>query len=401
MTAASDLAPAGLAMPSWPDLDGSFILFVHGFITFTGEKMSKSRGTGISPQDYIDRGLNPEWLRYYIAAKLNARVEDLDFNPDDFIARVNSDLIGKYVNIASRAASFITKHFAGQCGTPSESEQARAQRLSFARSTADEAAKLYDAREYGRVLRDVMRIADGINEAFDAAQPWLLAKDSDKRDALQTVCSQALSGFQLLTVLLAPVLPQVASRVAHEMFGLDRDFMWADAWAEPVAIKPYRHLMSRIDPKQIDALLEGRSTAAATPQAVPAAQHTEANVATAPTGTSADPAANGTISINDFAKIDLRIAKIVNAEHVDGAARLLKLTLDVGEAGHRTVFAGIKSAYDPAQLIGRLTPMVLNLAPRKMKFGLSEGMVLAASGEDAGIFILSPDAGAKPGMRVK
>ena len=161
MTAASDLAPAGLAMPSWPDLDGSFILFVHGFITFTGEKMSKSRGTGISPQDYIDRGLNPEWLRYYIAAKLNARVEDLDFNPDDFIARVNSDLIGKYVNIASRAASFITKHFAGQCGTPSESEQARAQRLSFARSTADEAAKLYDAREYGRVLRDVMRIADG------------------------------------------------------------------------------------------------------------------------------------------------------------------------------------------------------------------------------------------------
>ncbi len=376
-------------------------VFVHGFLTFTGEKMSKSRGAGISPQDYIERGLNPEWLRYYIAAKLNARVEDLDFNPDDFVARVNSDLIGKYVNIASRAASFITKHFDGSCGTPSESDQARVQRLSLARNTADEAAKLYDAREYGRVLRDVMRIADGINEAFDAAQPWLLAKDSDKRDALQTVCSQALSGFQLLTVLLAPVLPQVASRVAHEMFGLDRDFMWADAWAEPVAIKPYRHLMSRIDPKQIDALLEGRSTAAATPQAVPAAQHTEANVATAPTGTSADPAANGTISINDFAKIDLRIAKIVNAEHVDGAAKLLKLTLDVGEARHRTVFAGIKSAYDPAQLIGRLTPMVLNLAPRKMKFGLSEGMVLAASGEDAGIFILSPDAGAKPGMRVK
>ena len=377
-------------------------VFVHGFLTFTGEKMSKSRGAGISPQDYIERGLNPEWLRYYIAAKLNARVEDLDFNPDDFVARVNSDLIGKYINIASRAASFITKYFDGRCGTPSESEQARVQRLGFARSTADEAAKLYDAREYGRVLRDVMRIADGINEAFDAAQPWMLAKDPDKRDTLQTVCSQTLQGFQLLTVLLAPVLPQVASRVAREMFGRDRDLAWTDAWTEPAAIKPYRHLLSRIDPKQMDALLEGRSPAVATlPQAAPATQDVAVNVASTPARAAVDPASNGTITIDDFAKIDLRIAKIVNAEHVDGAAKLLKLTLDVGEAGQRTVFAGIKSAYDPAQLIGRLTPMVLNLAPRKMKFGMSEGMVLAASDEDAGIFILSPDAGAKPGMRVK
>ena len=376
-------------------------VFVHGFLTFTGEKMSKSRGAGISPQDYIDRGLNPEWLRYYIAAKLNAKVEDLDFNPDDFVARVNSDLIGKYINIASRAASFVTKHFDGRCGTPSESEQARVQRLGFARSTADEAAQLYDAREYGRVLRDVMRIADGINEAFDAAKPWMLARDPSKRDPLQTICSQTLQGFQLLAVMLAPVLPKVASRVAREMFGRDRDFTWTDAWTEPLAIKPYRHLMSRIDPKQIDALLEGRGAVVPTfPQAA-ATQDVDEKVAGTPASAAADPAANGTITIDDFAKIDLRIAKIVNAEHVDGATKLLKLTLDVGEARHRTVFAGIKSAYDPTQLIGRLTPMVLNLAPRKMKFGLSEGMVLAASGEDAGIFILSPDAGAKPGMRVK
>jgi len=377
-------------------------VFVHGFLAFTGEKMSKSRGTGISPQDYIDRGLNPEWLRYYIAAKLNAKVEDLDFNPDDFVARVNSDLIGKYVNIASRAANFLTKHFDGICRTPNETEQARAQRLTVARTTAEEAAKLYDAREYGRVLRDVMRMADAINEAFDAAQPWLLAKDPSQREALQTICSQTLSGFQLLTVLLAPVLPQVASRVSREMFGRDRDLVWPDAWTDPVAIKPYRHLLSRIDPKQIDALLEGRSAAAAAAlQTTRTAEAAEAQDTSKPTSAVADPAGNGTITIDDFAKIDLRIARIVNAEHVDGAAKLLKLTLDVGEAGQRTVFAGIKSAYDPKQLIGRLTPMVLNLAPRKMKFGLSEGMVLAASGEDAGIYILSPDGGAKPGMRVK
>jgi len=377
-------------------------VFVHGFLAVTGEKMSKSRGTGISPQDYIARGLNPEWLRYYIAAKLNARVEDIDFNPDDFVARVNSDLIGKYVNIASRAAHFITKHFDGRCGTPSESVEALSHRLSAARSAAEEAAKLYDAREYGRVLRDAMRFADGINEAFDAAQPWMLAKDPDQRDALQTICSQALAGFQLLTVLLAPVLPQVASTVAREMFGRDRDFVWNDAWTEPVAVKPYRHLMSRIDQKQMDTLLEGRSAAVATlPQPPAAKQPVEEQATSVPTREAVAPGVNNTISIDDFAKIDLRIAKIVNAEHVDGAAKLLKLTLDVGEAGHRTVFAGIKSAYDPTQLVGRLTPMVLNLAPRKMKFGLSEGMVLAASGEEAGIFILSPDAGAKPGMRVK
>ncbi len=366
-------------------------VFVHGFLTALGEKMSKSRGTGISPDFYLDLGLNSEWLRYYIAAKLNAKVEDIDFNPDDFVARVNSDLIGKYVNIASRAAPFLTRHFDGRLGTPSDTAVRRAQHMETAKHEALEAAQLYGAREFGKVLREAMRIADGINEAFDAAEPWLLAKDPAKRDQLQTVCSKALQGFQLLSVVLAPVLPAVASRVARELFGLDRDFVWADAWAVPTSIRPYQHLMARIDRKLIDALLEGPK-APAGPKAQPPASAS---------GEAAATSAVAPISIDDFAKIDLRIARIVNAEHVEGADKLLKLTLDVGDARQRTVFAGIKAAYRPEELIGRLTPMVANLAPRKMKFGLSEGMVLAASGDGPGIYLLSPDSGAQPGMRIK
>ena len=361
-------------------------IFVHGFITFSGEKMSKSRGTGISPDVYLDLGLNPEWLRYYLAAKLNGKVEDLDFNPDDFLARVNSDLVGKYVNIASRAANFITKGFGGKLATPAESENDRANRLTIAQMESEAARANYEAREYGRVLRDAMRIADRINEAFDAAQPWLLAKDPTKREALQTICSQSLQGFQLLTVLLAPVLPATASRVAREFFGLDRDFVWSDAWREPTTVAPYAHLLSRLEPKQIDALLEGPKSVAAT-AAAPEAKPTSAGEAT--------------IGIDDFAKVDLRIARIVDAEAVGGADKLLKLTLDVGEGRHRTVFAGIKAAYRPEDLVGRLTPVVANLAPRKMKFGISEGMVLAASGDGPGIYLLAPDDGATPGMRVK
>jgi methionyl-tRNA synthetase len=368
-------------------------VYVHGFITFSGEKMSKSRGTGISPDVYLDLGLNPEWLRYYLAAKLNAKVEDLDFNPDDFIARVNSDLVGKYVNIASRAATFITRHFEGRLATPGESDAERADRLTLAQMEAQAARESYEAREFGRVLREAMRIADRINEAFDAAQPWLLAKDPARRDALQTVCSRSLQGFQLLTVLLAPVLPAVASRVARELFGLERDFVWSDAWKEPLAVRPYRHLITRIDPKQVEALLEAPKAmvAAASPASVPSSGSPAAE----------EPAARAQITVDDFAKLDLRIARIVNAENVDGADKLLRLTLDAGEGRHRTVFAGIKSAYRPEDLIGRLTPMVANLAPRRMKFGLSEGMVLAASGDGPGIFLLAPDQGALPGMRVK
>jgi methionyl-tRNA synthetase len=389
---------------------------VHGFITFSGEKMSKSRGTGISPDVYLDLGLDPEWLRYYLAAKLNSRVEDIDFNPDDFVARVNSDLIGKYVNIASRAAPFLTRHFDGQLGTPAESASDRANRLTIAQTDAELARANYEVREFGRVLRDAMRIADRLNEAFDAAEPWVLARDPSARDRLQTVCSQALHGFQLLTVMLAPVLPGVASRVARELFGLGREFAWSDAWRDPQAVRPFKHLMQRIDPKQIDALLEGpqataRSAAgkaltahsggsakpvvgAITPPSAPAA------VAAAVSSEAGTPA---TIGIDDFAKVDLRIARIVAAEAVEGADKLVRLTLDVGEDRHRNVFAGIKSAYRPEDLVGRLTPMVANLAPRKMKFGVSEGMVLAASAPDdgSGVFLLEPQAGAAPGMRVK
>jgi methionyl-tRNA synthetase len=379
-------------------------IFVHGFITFQSEKMSKSRGTGISPQRYIELGLDPEWLRYYLGAKLNARVEDLDFSPDDFVARVNSDLIGKYVNIASRAANFITRYFGGALATPAESDAERANRLATAQLEAEATRANYDAREFGKAMRDVMRIADRINESFDAAQPWLLAKDATKRAALQTVCSQALQGFQFLSVMLAPVLPGVASRVAREVFGLDRDFVWRDAWGEPARINAYKHLMTRIDPAQVDALL-GIEPVAVTSHPAPAtakrATPGAPSVAASAGGRAAEPGTATQITIDDFAKVDLRIARIVAAEAVDGADKLVRLTLDVGEAKPRTVFAGIKSAYAPEALVGRLTPMVANLAPRKMRFGLSEGMVLAASGEGPGIYLLAPDSGAMPGMRVK
>ncbi len=362
-------------------------VFVHGFITFNSEKMSKSRGTGISPQRYIELGFNPEWLRYYIAAKLNDRVEDLDFNPDDFVARVNSDLIGKYVNIASRAAGFITKHFDGTLVFDAVAAEHLRQDAMASQLLAAEG---YNGRRFGQVVRDAMAIADRINEAFDQAKPWALAKDPARRAELQDVCSRALHGFKLLTVLLSPILPATAATVARDFFGLDRDFTWSDGAVLPTRVGAYAHLLSRIDPTLVDTLLEPPKPAA------------EPVKAPAPAAKVAAPAAEfGTITIDDFTRIDLRIARIVNAEHVEGADKLLKLTLDAGEGRHRTVFAGIKSAYDPAALIGRLTPMVANLAPRKMKFGLSEGMVLAASGEGPGIFLLSPDSGAQPGMRVK
>jgi methionyl-tRNA synthetase len=359
-------------------------IYVHGFITVSGEKMSKSRGTGISPLRYLEIGMNSEWLRYYIAAKLNANVEDLDFNPDDFIARVNSDLIGKYVNIASRAANFITKHFGGELRYSGNFDTL----IAEAKRTAAVVAQNYDSREFGRAMREIMSVADRINQEFDAHQPWVLAKDPVRSAQLQDVCSRALAGFQLLTVLLAPVLPKTAETVARELFGLDRSLQWTDAGELPVRINPYRHLMTRVDPKQVNALFASEPGAAAAPKptaAKPAAPPAAAGVAT--------------ISIDDFKRVDLRVARIVNAEHVEGADKLLKLTLDIGTET-RTVFAGIKSAYDPEALKGRLTVMVANLAPRKMKFGMSEGMVLAASGETPGVFLLSPDSGATPGMRV-
>ncbi len=399
-------------------------VFVHGFITFSGEKMSKSRGTGVSPEVYLDLGLDPEWLRYYIAAKLNAKVEDLDFNPDDFLTRVNSDLIGKYVNIASRAASFITRQFDGKLslrpgGTGHCKDREGSTAIAWAASGM--IAKAYEAREYGKVLREVMRIADRVNERFDQAKPWELARDPAQRERLQDVCSDALNAFRALTYYLAPVLPHTAVRAA-EMFGMPLPLQWADIETQVTHIKAYTHLMTRIEGQQIDALLEGPHAAAQTraAPAVPeagsaktqgdklahAVAHAAGTAAKVPATESAaaGAAAEGSapqITIDDFAKVELRIARIVAAEHVDGADKLLKLTLDIGEARHRTVFAGIKAAYKPETLVGRLTPMVANLAPRKMKFGLSEGMVLAASGDGPGIYLLAPDSGAQPGMRIK
>jgi len=363
---------------------------VHGFITVSGEKMSKSRGTGISPLRYLEIGMNAEWLRYYLAAKLNARVEDLDFNPEDFIARVNSDLVGKYINIASRAANFITKYSNGALAYQGDTAT-----LSAEYAAAAEAARAaFEAREYNRAIREIMAIADRINQAFDAAQPWVLAKDYANADAarkaqLQDVCSRALAGFKALSVMLAPVLPELSRRVARELFGNTADFIWADAGKLPQSVAPFKHLMQRVEPKMLDDLFE------------PPADATPGTPALMPGG---EPLAE-TISIDDFAKVDLRIAKIINCEHVEGSTKLLRLTLDVGEGRHRNVFSGIKSAYKPEDLIGKLTVMVANLAPRKMKFGVSEGMVLAAShadeGANPGIYVLEPFPGAEPGMRVR
>jgi methionyl-tRNA synthetase len=340
-------------------------VYVHGFITVSGDKMSKSRGTGIDPLRYLKLGMNPEWLRYYIAAKLNANVEDLDFNPDDFLTRVNSDLVGKYVNIAARAASFISKQFGGELYPSNDGGPALA--------SAGLIAEAYEQREFGKVIRETMRLADAVNQRYDQRKPWELAKDPAKREELHRVCSDAIQAFFVLTVYLAPILPATAARVARELFGIDRALKFTDHRQRPARIQPFKHLITRVEEAQLDALFEP-------PQ--------EKNAV--------DP----TITIDDFNKLDLRVARIARAEQVEGADKLVKLTLELGD-GTRTVFAGIKSDYAPEKLEGRLAVLVANLAPRKMKFGVSEGMVLAASGDGPGIFLVSPDAGARPGMRVK
>jgi methionyl-tRNA synthetase len=373
-------------------------VFVHGFIQVSGEKMSKSRGTGLSPQRYLEVGMNPEWLRYYIAAKLNDKVEDFDFTPDDFVARVNSDLIGKYVNIASRAAPFLTKHFGGRILATDPGRASSYASTAVALGSADEIARAYANREFGKAIREAMRIADYVNQRFDQAKPWELAKTPATHAELHELCSDVLKAFGVLSIYLAPILPALAAKVAA-LFKLDRPFLWRDleTYSPEVEnrIGAFEHLMARVEPKQIDALFDVPAPAPSSQPASPPGVEGA--------GSASGPMHSGvaTISIDDFGKVDLRIAKIVSAEHVDGADKLLKLTLDVGEDRHRIVFAGIKSAYKPEDLIGRLMPMVANLAPRKMKFGVSEGMVLAASGDGPGIFLLAPDSGATPGMRVK
>ncbi|MFZ9297753.1 MAG: methionine--tRNA ligase [Hylemonella sp.] len=360
-------------------------VFVHGFITVSGEKMSKSRGTGIDPLKYLAIGMNPEWLRYYIAAKLNSRVEDVDFNPDDFVARVNADLIGKYVNIASRSAGFIAKRFGGRLGTISADGDAVIEHL---RAAAPQLAELLGEREYGKALRDIMLLADRVNEYVDQNKPWELAKQDGMDGRLHDVCTVCIEAFRLLTLYLKPVLPALAEQV--EKFLQIQAMAWSDAQQSlgvGHAIGTYQHLMQRVDPKLLDALFE--------PPTEPVAQEI------LPGG----EAIAAPIGIDDFAKIDLRIAQIVNCEAVEGSTKLLRLTLDVGEGKNRNVFSGIASMYQPQDLVGKLTVMVANLAPRKMKFGISEGMVLAASHADdtskPGIHILEPWPGATPGIRVR
>ena len=355
-------------------------VYVHGFITLAGAKMSKSRGTGLSPLRYLELGMNPEWLRYYIAAKLNANVEDIDFNPDDFVARVNSDLVGKYVNIASRTAGFVTKRFGGRLGSVASNRM-----LDDLRAASQTIATHYEQREFGKALREVMEAADVANAYIAQQAPWELAKDPQNDARLAEVCTVGLNVFRLLTIYLKPVMPKLAEAV--EQFLRIPPLQWRDAQnlLENHVIGAYEHLMTRADPKQLDALLGLDETTT----------KTDAK-ASAPAATPA----SGEVTVEDFAKLDLRIAKIVAAETVEGADKLLKLTLDIGD-GQRTVFAGIRSAYVPDQLAGRMTLVLANLKPRKMKFGVSEGMVLAAGPGGKDIFLLSPDAGATPGMKVK
>ncbi len=381
-------------------------IFAHGFLTVNGEKMSKSRGTFITAESYLKQGLNPEWLRYYYAAKLNSTLEDIDLNLDDFVARVNSDLIGKFINIASRCAGFISKRFDGKlvAGEQYQALQAMIDEY-FSGWRPDAIEQAFEDREFSTAIRQIMKFADEANEMIHNLAPWEIAKQPDRADDLHRASSLGIQLFYLLARYLKPILPGTVQRI--ETFLNCEPLSWPQLRADqPVSslllpaghvINAYQHLMTRIDTKQIDALIAANTQSLTPAPPESPARHAEKQQHAVGSVT---PIAE-TISIDDFSKIDLRIAKIVNAEHVEGAEKLLKLTLDIGSE-QRTVFAGIKSAYDPEKLKGRLTVMVANLAPRQMKFGLSQGMVLAAGGGNPGeLFILSPDSGAQPGMRVK
>jgi methionyl-tRNA synthetase len=390
-------------------------VFAHGFLTVDGAKMSKSRGTFITAKSYVDTGLNPEWLRYYFAAKLNATMEDIDLNLEDFLARVNSDIVGKFVNIASRAAGFLVKRFDARV----QDSAMQHPLLGMLREALPQIATHYEAREYGRAVRQTMELADAVNAYVDTAKPWDQAKDPANAVALHETVSVSIEAFRLLTLALKPVLPALAANV--EAFLGIPPLTWADAGnvlssARP--INPYKHLMTRVDPAQIEALIAAnraslqptdttpphRHAASAAKTTAEAAKSTKGR-SVAAAAKSAESAEASVISIDDFAKIDLRIARIVECKAVEGSDKLLQLTLDIGEEKTRNVFSGSKSAYRPEDLVGKLTVMVANLAPRKMKFGLSEGMVLAASAADEkaepGLYILEPHSGAQPGMRVK
>ena len=362
---------------------------VHGFVTVDGRKMSKSRGTGISPLEYIRLGMNAEWLRYYLAAKLTSRVEDVDFTKTDFVARVNGELIGKYINIASRAAGFIFSRFEGKVSDAAMSDPL----LTKLREAAPAIRDAYENREYAAAVRRVMELADRVNEYVDAEKPWEQAKDPAKAADLQRTASVALEAFRLLTLYLKPILPHTAERV--EAFLHCGEQTW-DTVNVPLSsanpIEKYQHLMGRVDlKKHLDALIPGTKAAA------PAAEEKkdEANL---PGG----EAIASTCTIDDFVKTDLRVAKVVECTTVEGSDKLLRLMLDVGEGRIRQVFSGIRAFYKPEDIVGKLVIMIANLAPRKMRFGVSEGMVLCASNpkDKKSVYLIEPDAGAEPGMRL-
>ncbi|MFT4749370.1 MAG: methionyl-tRNA synthetase [Pseudohongiellaceae bacterium] len=368
-------------------------VYAHGFLTVDGTKMSKSRGTFVNAKTYL-KHLNPEYLRYYLAAKLSSGVDDLDLNLEDFAFRVNSDLVGKVVNIASRCAGFISKGFNGQLS----SELDNPELLAEMQAANKEITNYYQEREYGKAIRLIMSLADKANQYINDKQPWVIAKEDKQSGELQQICSTGINSFRLLVIYLKPVLPAMAAQ-AEEFLNVS-ELTWSDIDVLLLEheIKKFKPLMTRVEADKVQAMLaETQAEFEANTSSVEPTVSIDSNDANSPF----EPE----IDFEDFAKIDLRIAKITGADHVEGADKLLKLTLDLGEDKQgekitRTVFSGIKSAYNPANLKGKLTVVVANLKPRKMKFGLSEGMVLAAGPGGSDIWLLEPHEGAKPGMRV-
>jgi methionyl-tRNA synthetase len=370
----------------------------HGFVTINGQKMSKSRGTFITARRYLD-GFPAEYLRYYYAAKLGVGIDDLDMNLEEFATRLNSDIVGKLVNIASRCAGFISRSGGGRLSD----KLAEPELYQNFVNAGDALAIAYEARDYATAIREIMALADRANQYIDKEKPWLLAKQPNQASAVQAICTQGLNLFRVLMIYLKPVLPEMAAK-AEAFFG-EQSWDWSSA-ARPlldVAIRGYEPLATRLDPKAVAALVAPQPDGAA-----PGAAAVAGSSSAAPAGPAAPQAPAGEadaiaapITIDAFAQLDLRIAKIVAAEYVTGSDKLLKLRVDLGAAGEREIFSGIRGAYEPSALIGRLTIVVANLAPRKMRFGVSAGMVLAAGGGGAEIFLLTPDAGAQPGMRVK
>lgn len=362
-------------------------LCVHGFLTVNGQKMSKSRGTFITASSFLASGLNPEFFRYYVASKMTAKIEDIDFSFDDFVARINSELVGKYINIASRCAGFISKRFNNRLAASLDQEL-----INGVLAVKTELAGLFQEREFAKAIKLIMRVVDEVNLYVDNHKPWLLAKEDGKEQELHLVCTTLINAFRLIAIYLKPVVPQLVAKI--ELFLNSASLMWQDLEYLSLGheINDYTHLINRVEPVMIEKIIEIN-------QQQLDAQNT---LAKAEAENVIYEKIAETISIDDFSKIDLRIAKIVAASHVVGADKLIQLTLDIGTEV-RNVFAGIKSAYDPADLVGKHTVMVANLAPRKMKFGMSEGMVLAASFEDkhGGLYILEPHEGAQAGMRVR